>query len=165
MLQPSDKGNDALVGFCGPENINLDNPNDGDQFVVSVNDYNNTAGSSRAHTHVNIYCNGARVVSAGYNPLTPGSATTGPLLLDAGKGMTGDIWEVATVKWDVGNAQGCRASRRYRRRIRIRIRDGAGNKAVCVDSATAGAPVVYKNHKFVEDSGVIPATPAGFCKH
>ena len=129
-----------------------------------MNHYNETSGSSNAHPHVNIYCNGARVVSAGYNPLTTGSASTGPLLVTPGQDMTGDIWEVATVKWDTANAQGCDVTTVPSVTPDTK-RDGTGNKAVCVDSAASGAPVRYKNHKFVESSGAIPTTAAGFCKH
>ncbi len=50
-----------------------------------------------------------------------------------------------------------------------KTRDGASNKTVCVDSADGTtapiAPVPYKNHEFVESSGAIPTTAAGFCKH
>ena len=152
------------TGFCGPENINLDNPNNGDQFVVSVNHYNNTSGSSNAHAHVNIYCNGARVVSTGYNPLTAGSAATGPLLVSGGADTTGDIWEVATVKWDTANPLGCDVTT-IPSASPDAVRDGTANKSICVDSATAPAPKVYTNHEFVEATGAIPATAAGFCKH
>jgi hypothetical protein len=155
---------DTTPGFCGPENINLDNPNNGDQFVVTVNDYQNISGSARAHPHVNIYCNGARVVSAGYNPLTPGSAATGPLLLTAGNDKSGDMWEVATITWDSANAQGCDVTT-IPSANPDPTRDGPSNKAVCVDSTGTGAPVPYKTHKFVEASGAIPTTAAGFCKH
>jgi hypothetical protein len=150
--------------FCGPENINLDNPNNGDAFVVSVNHYNATSGSSRAHTHVNIYCNGARVVSSGYNPLTSGSAATGPVLVNGGQDTTGDIWEVATVKWNTSNPLGCDVTT-VPSVSPDPVRDGMGNKSVCVDSATAGAPNPYTNHEFIEATGAIPATAAGYCKH
>jgi hypothetical protein len=159
ITDPSNTGS-----FCGPENINLDNPKNGDAFVVSVNHYNNTSGSSRAHTHANIYCNGARVVSSGYNPLTAGSAATGPLLVSGGGDLTGDIWEVATVKWNTGNPLGCDITT-VPSASPDAVRDGTANKSVCVDSATAPAPTVYTNHKFIEATGAIPTTAAGFCKH
>ncbi len=154
-------------GFCGPENINLDNPNNGDQFVVGVNHFGNHGGSSNAHTHVNIYCNGARVVSAGYNPLTTGSASTGPLLVTPGSDQSGDIWEVATVKWDTANPQGCDVTT-VPSVNPDPVRDGTGNKAVCVDSASTKNPkavVPYMSHEFIEATGGIPTTAAGFCKH
>jgi hypothetical protein len=152
------------AGFCGPENINLDNPANNDQFVVGVNDYDNHGGTGHAHTHVNIYCNGARVVSVGYDPLTATSASTGPVLETPGQEATGDWWEVATVKWDTANAQGCDVAT-VGSTSPDPGRDGTANTAVCVDSAASGAPKPYKNHEFIEATGAQPTSAAGFCKH
>src|SRR5208337_2707418 len=88
----------SMVGtsvFCGPENINLDNPNDGDAFAVAVNHYNNHGGTPNARVHVNLYCNGERVLSAGYDPVT--GQTKNPLLNKPGQDATGDYWEVGTI--------------------------------------------------------------------
>jgi hypothetical protein len=76
--------------FCGPENINVDNPTDGSKFAVSVNFW---GGSTVTHPHVNIYCNGERVVSTGYNPVTGNGA---PMLVGSG-GQNGDTWKVALI--------------------------------------------------------------------
>ena len=151
-------------GFCGPENINLDNPKNGDQFVVGVNDYDTHGGTAHAHTHVNIYCNGVRVVSVGYDPLTATSAGTGPVLETPGQELTGDWWEVATVKWDTSAAQGCDVGS-VGSTSPDPARDGTGNTAVCVDSHATGAPKPYKNHEFIEATGAQPTTASGFCKH
>jgi hypothetical protein len=155
------------AGFCGPENINLDNPKNSDQFVVGVNHYDSHSGTSHAHTHVNIYCNGARVVSVGYDPLTSGSAATGPVLVTPGQEQSGDWWEVATVKWDTASPQGCDVAT-VGSATPDTTRDGTGNTAVCVDSTSTAAPKApkpYTNHEFIEATGAQPASAAGFCKH
>jgi hypothetical protein len=150
-------------GFCGPENINLDNPKNGDQFVVGVTHFANKKGTADAKVHVNLYCGGARVVSVGYNPAaTPPSGF--PVLKTAGSDETGDYWSVATVKWNAANPQGCDVAT-VPSITPDPARDGPSNKTVCVDSKGAGAPAPYTSHKFVEANGSIPATAAGFCKH
>ncbi len=157
----------SVGGFCGPENINLDNPKNNEQFVIGANHYDTHGGTSKAHTHVNVYCNGARVVSVGYDPLTATSAGTGPVLITAGQESTGDWWEVATVKWNTANPQGCDVAT-VGSSLPDTARDGTSNTAVCVDSAmttTPAAPKPYKNHQFIESSGAIPGTAAAFCKH
>ena len=152
--------------FCGPENINLDNPADNDSFVVGVNHFGNSDGTSNAKVHVNLYCQGARVLSVGYNPAsTPPSQN--PLLNKAGADSTGDLWAVGTVKWHAANG----ATPASCDVVTIPsvtpdpTRDGTNNKQVCVDSTGTGAPKPYKNHKFNEATGAIPTTAAGFCKH
>src|SRR5205085_1751031 len=93
--------------FCGPENINLDNPKDNDRFVVGVNHYGNTSGTATTHPHVNLYCNGARVLSIGYNPAT--GQTSFPVLNKAGMDSTGDFWTAAliTAHLDGGQLASC----------------------------------------------------------
>lgn len=77
--------------FCGPENINIDAPADGAKFAVGVKYF---AGSDASRTHVNVYCNGERVVSTGYNPVT---ANDFPKLTTSGGNTSGDLWKVATI--------------------------------------------------------------------
>lgn len=170
---PTDSGN-----FCSPENINLDNPKDGDRFAVAVNHYGNTAGTSNAHPHVDIYCNGARVLSVGYNPLT--GQLLYPLLKNAGDDYTGDFWEVAMVTAHVSGAQlaSCDVTTVPSHHA-DQQRDGpttpttAGNQ-LCVDSQKSDANPVYnyKDHRFLENeplqggtAGGIPAMAAEMCKH
>jgi hypothetical protein len=164
--------------FCGPENINLDNPNDGDAFVVGVNHFGNTMGPSEAHPHVNLYCNGARVLSAGYNPLT--GQVRNPLLNIGGADLTGDLWEVATITVHVSSGQvtSCDVVTVPSHHA-DQTRDGVTNPTtqgnqVCVDSTmdNANPRFRYTNHAFIENQGLqggrnggIPATAAGFCKH
>ena len=49
-----------------------------------MNHYDNNSGTSSAKPHVNVYCNGARVLSVGYNPAT--GQTQFPLLNTPGPG-------------------------------------------------------------------------------
>jgi hypothetical protein len=155
------------LSFCGPENINLDNPKDGDAFVVGVNDYDGTAD---AHSHVNIYCNGERVLSAGYNPVTGQSF---PVLNHPGQETTGDWWTVATVRTHVtgGSITSCDIAT-----IPVHHADPTRDGTMCVDSVMNKTPAPnhfnYTNHSFIENSalqggtnGGQPASPAGWCKH
>jgi hypothetical protein len=172
---------DQLAGtleFCGPENINLDNPNDKDAFVIGVTHYNNTMGTADAHPHVNLYCNGERVLSVGYNPLT--GQTAFPLLNVSGGDYTGDYWSVATITTHVSGGQltSCDVATVPSHHA-DQTRDGrttptsAGNQ-LCVDSTMSNANPAfsYATHAFIENqalqggrNGGIPTTAAGFCKH
>jgi hypothetical protein len=164
--------------FCGPENINLDNPKDGDAFVVGVNHYLNHGGSSNAHPHVNLYCDGERVLSAGYNPLT--GQTANPLLTQGGFDYAGDFWMVGTIKAHVtgGKLTSCDVATIPSHHA-DQTRDGVTNPTttgndVCVESTTSNANPAYSytGHAFIEHqalqggtNGAIPAMAAGFCKH
>jgi hypothetical protein len=158
--------------FCGPENINLDNPNDGDAFVVAVNHYGNNSGTANAHPHVNLYCNGERVVSVGYNPVT--GQTMNPLLNTPGGPTSGDYWIVGTIKAHVtgGSITSCDVATIPSHHPDT-VRDGAGN-GVCVESETnmSTPSFSYMTHNFVENQplqldpvGSIPTQPANWCKH
>ena len=75
-----------------PENINLDNPADGDGFRVLVHYYGT---STTTHPVVNIYCGGTRKVTYGISPQVLGFDT-------AGYNDGGDGWKVADIVWDGG---------------------------------------------------------------
>jgi hypothetical protein len=163
--------------FCAPENVNLDNPKDGERFVVGVNDFGNHGGTFDAHCHVNLYCNGARVLSVGINPVT---GQTMPVLNNPGLDLYGDIWTVGTITAHVtgGTLTSCDVVTTPSHHA-DQVRDGvtnpktAGNQ-LCVDSTRSNANPAfnYKNHKFIENvplqggvAGHIPATAPAFCKH
>jgi hypothetical protein len=169
--------------YCGPENINLDNPHDGDAFAIGVNHYANHGGTAVVHPHVNLYCNGERVLSAGYNPLT--GQTQYPLLNVAGAATTGDWWTAAIVKAKVdtqGTLTACNVAIVPSHHTDP-TRDGpSANPApndtagACVDSTANLTPSPYQfsytNHQFVENAtlqgsaaGSLPASVAGWCKH
>jgi hypothetical protein len=178
ILDPSEVGAmEGMGGFCASENINLDNPNDGDSFAVAVNHYGNHGGTSFAHAHVNLYCNGERVLSAGYDPV---AQTTNPLLTIPGADMTGDYWEVGTITVHAGDAGeiACDVATVPSNHA-DQLRDGvtspttAGNQ-LCVDStmSQANPPYDYTSHAFLEHQplqggtdGGIPGSAPGFCKH
>jgi hypothetical protein len=156
-------------GFCGPENINLDNPNNGDAFVVAANHYGNNTSGGNAKIHSNIYCNGVRVLSVGYNPVT--GQTGFPIENHPGAASTGDEWTIATVKWDTAAAQGCDVAPIPSHNPDPNL---DGSTALCVDSqSNASTPKWnYVNHQFVDHTalqgvpnGSIPTTPAEWCKH
>jgi hypothetical protein len=73
----------------GPENINIDNPGDGDSFRVMVHFWDDEGREGLpAPTNVRIYCGG--VIKATYGPAS---------IYSEGYG-TGDIWRVADIVWD-----------------------------------------------------------------
>ncbi|HYI00431.1 hypothetical protein [Hyalangium sp.] len=167
------------ANFCGPENINIDNPRNGDRFVVGVNYFGSRTNPPLAHPHVNIYCNGERVLSAGYNPVT--GQLNYPALLTAGGDTGGDYWTVATVQTTVtgGNLVGC-AVETIPSRYADPTRDGppsaTGGADFCVDSTRNATPAPntfnYVSHQFVDANssqglaeGAIPQTREQWCKH
>jgi hypothetical protein len=84
-----------------PENINIDNPKDGDSFRAAVHYY---TGNTEEHPLVNIYCGGNLLATYGKAPDT----LTG---FNKGAGYNaGMLWRVADVKATVdasGNTTGC----------------------------------------------------------
>ncbi len=178
--------NPEAVGFCGPENINLDNPNNGDAFAVGVGFFEKFANLN-AKPHVNLYCNGRRVLSAGYNPAT--GDTQFPVLRTGGTGLTlgeqevtGDFWTVATIKANVtgGQLTSCDVTP-VNSRHADPTRDGpaatvGGPNGVCIDSRTNASPAPNQfnatSRRFVDNAagqgialGAQPATAAQWCKH
>jgi hypothetical protein len=77
--------------FCGPENINVDAPASGAKFAVALKYF---GGSVSSRAHVNVYCNGERVLSTGYNPVTGNDF---PKLTKSGGNTSGDMWKVAMI--------------------------------------------------------------------
>ncbi len=165
--------------FCGPENINLDNPRDGDTFVVGVNHYGNSSGTANAKPHVNVYCNGRRVLSIGYNPAT---GQQWPLLRNQGGDNNGDFWTAALVKTNVagGMITTCDVTPIPSRHADP-SRDGpvatagAGN-GLCVDSMSNQTPAPnqfsFTSRRFIDNAttqggaaGTRPMMPSQWCKH
>lgn len=87
QLNPNAAGGD----FCGPENVNVDVPDDGSRFAVAVRYF---GGSLASKAHVNVYCDGVRVLSTGYDPITGNNF---PQLITSGGDSTGDMWKVGLV--------------------------------------------------------------------
>jgi hypothetical protein len=88
-----------------PENINLDNPNDGDRFRVAVHHW--SSETRETHPIVNVYCGGTLKGSYGQAP----DQVMG---FDEGGGRcpeAGDIWRVTDIMMEVndqGETTGCR---------------------------------------------------------
>jgi hypothetical protein len=170
----------GIGAYCGPENINLDNPNNGDTFVVGVNHYGTTGlGATTAKPHVNLYCNGRRVLSIGYNPAT---GQQWPLLRNAGGDDRGDWWTAALIKANVtgGMLTSCDVTPIPSRHADP-TRDGpaatmGGGNGLCVDSTSNATPAPnqysFTTRRFLERPtvqggmvGGVPAMAAQWCKH
>ena len=76
--------------FCGSENINIDNPPDGSSYAIATILF---SSSGPTKPHVNVYCNGQRIVSAGYDPI---GGQQFPVLRTSGAN-DGDMWKVGLV--------------------------------------------------------------------
>ena len=73
-----------------PENINLDNPNEGDVFRIMVHTYSEAFGVGASHPEVRIYCGGTLSSELGVAPDTVD-------LENGNAGCMGDTWRVADV--------------------------------------------------------------------
>jgi hypothetical protein len=141
-------------GYCGPENINVDAPANGSSYAVGVKFY---GGSDASKTHVNIYCNGARIFSAGYNPIT---GSNFPVLAASGQDTSGDMWKVALVSATVaGGTLSCAVNAAPSAKAHAAT---DGTTANCVDNtSTDGANA----DTYLTSSGGTPATAAAMCFH
>ncbi len=90
-----DIDNIATAGI--PENINVDDPADGDTFRTMVHHY---GGSVTTHPMVNFYCGGTLMATYGAAPDLVGGFTGG------GGYANGPMWRVADVTVDVDPATG-----------------------------------------------------------
>jgi hypothetical protein len=145
----------SFGGYCGPENINIDLPVDGDKFAVAVKYYGGTPAS---RTHVNIYCNGVRVVSTGYNPV---NGNDFPKLLQEGGDSTGDMWKVGMITAHVsgGMLTSCDVTTTQSQLPHVA---SDGSNAYCVDSTTTdGAQCT----QLLTPSGQQPLDANAICFH
>ena len=165
VADPLQDSVDTVGGFCTPENINLDNPKNGDKFAVGVHFYNASAPTPAPHPHVNVYCNGERRLAFGFDP-TATPPRTFPRLLQSGRDVVGDLWEVATVEAKVspaGTLDDCVITPIHSRTPKT---DRDGSRDVCVDTnpqnraALSGAD----QWKFTT-TGTYPAAVDAFCWH
>ena len=96
-----DIDNNLSEGTGLPENINIDNPNNGDQFRIMIQNFS----GPRAHPVVNIYCGGQRAATFGAAPdVVPGFQGANGAL------SVGAMWRVADVRVQVdgqGTTTGC----------------------------------------------------------
>ncbi len=158
--------------FCGPENINLDNPGNGDQFAVGIRFYTkNSPAADNPIVHVNLYCDGARVFAGGYDPV---AGNNYPQLITAGEdgnpapdaGEGGDMWKVALVTTTLSDAGadasglGCQVLP-TQSQVPDTTRDGP-TTAYCVDNATLNG--AYSQVTLTSGGGV-PANANALCYH
>jgi hypothetical protein len=167
-LDPNNSGLGGELGaFCGPENINLDNPHDGDRFVVAAHAYHTTAP---VHPHINVYCNGERVLSVGYDPIT---AQNFPVLLQSGPANGnevpddgGDLWVAASIQAVVQNGQltDCKVAGVPSSVFKAN-KDGSTNFCVDTNPENAGTPPADDRHWNFTASGAYPTATDALCWH
>jgi hypothetical protein len=151
--------NPANPTFCGPENINVDNPRDEDRFAVGLRFFGEDGSNpSPALSHVNVYCDGVRILSAGYDPTTMGANF--PALLQAGGDTTGDMWKVGIVTTHVTGAGLVCDVVPTQSTMPHAARDGSD--AYCVDNATLDGA---NSQKLLMTTGQEPATANAMCFH
>ena len=141
-------------GFCGPENINIDAPGDQSKYAVAVRYFGGGAPSS---THVNVYCNGERVLSTGYNPVT---GIDFPKLIAPGASLNGDMWTVALVTATVNAGVLSCDVKPTQSQMPHPLTDGSN--AYCVDNATSDTG---DSAKFFAAGGAIPLNADALCFH
>ena len=159
-LQNNPNGFLGLTDFCGAENINLDNPKNGERFAIGVHAY---SISQETRAHVNIYCNGERRLSLGHNPAT---GVDPPRLSESvGSQNGGDFWEVATVEAIVdasGNMTDCVIDPVHSTTPKP-VKDGSTD--VCVDTHPENSAVATeRSWRFRPDNGY-PASADELCWH
>jgi hypothetical protein len=151
--------------FCGPENINIDNPKANDQFLVGTHFYSGTT----AHTHVNIYCNGERKLALGFDPTSTPPITKPYLTTGFNPGsspafVSGDMWEVARVTWK-GGADPCTLEPIPSKAPKT---DKDGNTNICVDTnaQNKASPTASDLWLFTPGGNPTSSTALGsFCWH
>lgn len=138
-------------GFCGSENINVDAPGDGDKFAVGVKYF---GGSVTTNVHVNVYCNGQRALSTGYNPVTGNDF---PKLATSGGDSSGDMWKAALVTTHVAGGVLTCDVKPTPSVTPYPITDGS--TSFCVDNGTSNSA------KFFTSGGLAPADEGALCFH
>ena len=144
--------------YCGPENINVDYPQNNDRFAVGLRFYNqSTTPPVPVRTHVNVYCDGARVLSAGYDPTTGNNF---PKLVTPGQDSMGDMWKVALITTQVtGAGLNC---------LVVPTQSGApdpmrdGSSAYCVDDYGLDGAT---SQELLTSGGLEPANANALCYH
>lgn len=144
--------------FCAAENINLDVPRDGERFAIAAHAYS-TTGAVRPH--MNIYCNGERRLSLGYDPV---AGQQFPVLLQSGADGGGDFWQAAVVRAVApgGTLSDCVIEPVHSTTPKV-DRDGSTNS--CVDTNPRnGSPGSSADWLF-QSGGSYPASADDLCWH
>ena len=141
-------------GFCGPENINVDAPADQSKYAVAVRYFR---GNVPSRTHVNVYCNGERVLSTGYNPV---NGNDFPKLSTAGANSTGDMWKVAMITAHVnGGVLTCDVAPTQSQLPHVAT---DGSNAYCVDNTTQDTAF---SAQYLTSGGLTPLDANAICFH
>ncbi len=147
-------------GFCGAENINLDNPKNGDKFVVGMHAFNI---SQDVYSHINVYCNGERRLSMGYDAA---NGLLFPKAISSGSySEFGDLWEAAVVEAVVdanGKMTDCVVTPIHSHTPEP-TKDGSLD--YCVDPGPQGGNTTGADQWLFEINGGYPSTAAGYCWH
>ncbi len=152
FTNPNDTGSPGM--FCGAENVNIDQPVDGDSYAVSMKYY---GGLGAAKARVNVYCDGARVMASGYDPL---AANDYPQLSQAGSNDTGDMWKVGAITAHVaGGVVTCSVSSTQSQTPHPAT---DGSNAYCVDNTTTDTPDCTK---YLMPGGLQPIDANAMCFH
>lgn len=148
-------------GFCAAENINLDNPKDGERFAIGAHAY---GIDDDVRPHVNIYCNGERRLSLGYDPNT---GVNFPVLRNSVSGQEGgDFWEVAVVEAEVngsGDLTDCLIAPINSTNPKP---NKDGSSSICVDTHPQNGGAMQDNENWLYQSGGgFPSNPDDLCWH
>ncbi|MBX3207870.1 MAG: hypothetical protein KF764_22685 [Labilithrix sp.] len=152
--QPSERNPNA-PDFCGPENINIDAPRNGSKYAVGVKHF---AGSPPTRAHVNVYCNGERILSTGYNPVTGNEF---PKLLQSGGDSSGDFWKVGLVTATVDGSGGLSCAVDPVPSSQPHAATD-GSNAYCVDNTSRNGA---DSAKFFTFGGAAPLDAEALCFH
>jgi hypothetical protein len=156
VTNPNGGGLFSSGPFCGPENINVDHPMNNDRFAVGLRFYNQVAGVN-VHAHVDVYCDGARVLASGYDPTTGADF---PQLLASGGDSAGDMWKVGILTTQVTGAGLTCAVETTQSFTPDPMRDGSS--AYCVDNSDLDGAV---SQELLTSSGAEPANAGALCYH
>jgi hypothetical protein len=151
------------VDFCSPENINLDNPKNGERFAIGVQYYDGGAGRT-PRPHVNVYCNGERKLAFGYDA-TSMPPNNFPVLRESGQDSGGDMWEVATLEAKVdaaGSLTDCVITPVHSK-VPKPTKDGS--RDMCVDTNPMNSNMMGADLWKFTPSGAYPTTADELCWH
>jgi hypothetical protein len=149
--------------FCSPENINLDNPKNGEKFAVGVQYYDGPSNKT-PRPHVNVYCNGERKLAFGFDA-TSMPPNNFPVLRQSGQDLGGDMWEVATIEAKVnpgGMLTDCLISPVHSRTPKP---DKDGSKDMCVDTNPLDSATMGDDAWKFTTTGAFPASSDQLCWH
>jgi hypothetical protein len=106
---------------------------------------------------VDVYCDGARVLSTGYSPVT---GVQFPVLTQGGGDLGGDLWKVTLIKANIVNGTlTCDVTPTHSQNPRAGT---DGTKSFCVDNATTdSAPAIAQ----FTQSGFAPLNSDALCWH